>query len=56
MELQEDFLSDVRLKLGSGAAEDIETDVEPFVYCGVDGVIFVAELLRSAFLYQRFCL
>ncbi len=55
MKLEEDVLSYTRLKLGASAAEDIETDIEPVVYCCVNGVIFVAKLLRSAFLCKGSC-
>lgn len=56
MKLEEDVLSYVRLKLGASTAEDIESDIKPVVYCGVNGVIFVADLLRSAFLCKGSCL
>ncbi len=34
------------LLLGGGAPEEVEVDLEPPVDVGVDGVIFVADLLR----------
>ena len=54
--LEENFLSDVRLKLGRGAAENVKTDLEPAVYGGVNDMVFVAELLRGTLLDQGSCL
>jgi hypothetical protein len=42
VQLQEDFLCDLCLKLGGRAPKDAEAEVEPFVDIGVDGMVFVA--------------
>jgi len=56
IKLEKDVLSDICLKLGGCAAKNIKTDIEPVVYCGVNDVIFVTELLQGAFLYKGSCL
>lgn len=56
VELQEDIVSDVRLQLSCCLAENIETNIEPTIYGGMDFVVFIAELLWCAFLDKRSCL
>ena len=54
LELQEDVLGDICLLLRCGPSEVVETYVEPIVYAFVQGVIFVAQLLRSTSVLKSF--
>lgn len=56
MKLEKDILSDICLQLSGRPAENIKTDVEPIIDVGMNNVIFVAKLLRRAFLDKRSCL
>jgi hypothetical protein len=41
-QFQKNLLSDFRLQLGCSAAKNVETEVEPLVYPGVEGMVLVA--------------
>lgn len=55
VEFCEDVLSDLGLLRSGSAAENVEANVEPFVDLGVQLVVFVAQLFRSALLFDRLC-
>ena len=55
VQFEEDILGNVGLKLGCCTAEDIESNVEPAVYCGVNEVILVAKLLWRALFDEGSC-
>jgi len=55
VELKEDIVSDVCLQLGC-PAKNIETDIEPIIYGGMDYVVFIPKLPWRAFLHKLSCL
>jgi len=55
VELEKNIMSDVCLQLSCRSAENIEADIEPFIYSGMYFVIFIAELLWRAFLDKCSC-
>lgn len=56
LQLEKDILGNLGLQLGSGAAKDVEADVEPLVYIRMDDVILVAERSWRASLRKGLCL